>query len=117
MSGLGPAAAQADDDPPCTQGFELPKNVCATTSAAEAIKAAQYAIHAVPVQHSREFLQSIKVRTHPGQPGGAQRTISIFDSGRELTTAVAGCCLLFRAQPQAPPPISSGEATQPRAVA
>ena len=43
------------------QGYELPANVCATTSAAEAIKAAQYAIHAVPVQHSREFLHSIKV--------------------------------------------------------
>ena len=44
------------------QGFELPVNVCATTSAAEAIRGAQYAIHAVPVQHSRDFLHSIRVR-------------------------------------------------------
>jgi len=39
----------------------LPANVTATTSMAEAIEGAQYAIHAVPVQHSRAFLESVKV--------------------------------------------------------
>lgn len=40
--------------------FELPANVRATTDAAEAIAGASYAVHAVPVQHSRSFLASIK---------------------------------------------------------
>ena len=44
------------------QDFVLPPNVNATTAAAEAIAGAQFAIHAVPVQHTRAFLQSIKVR-------------------------------------------------------
>lgn len=39
---------------------ELPDTVTATTCAAEAISGAQFAIHAVPVQHSRAFLASIK---------------------------------------------------------
>ena len=40
--------------------FKLPENVRATTSAEEAIRGAQYAVHAVPVQSSRAFLQGIK---------------------------------------------------------
>ena len=40
----------------------MPANVTATTSASEAIAGARYAIHAVPVQHSREFLNNIKVK-------------------------------------------------------
>ena len=43
------------------QEFTLPDNVIATTSAAEAIQDAQFAVHAVPVQHTRRFLDSIKV--------------------------------------------------------
>lgn len=39
----------------------LPPNIVATTSAREAIEGSQYAIHAVPVQQTRSFLQSIKV--------------------------------------------------------
>lgn len=39
----------------------LPMNVTATTSAVGAITGAQYAIHAVPVQHTRAFLAGIKV--------------------------------------------------------
>lgn len=46
------------------QGYRLPLNVKATTAAQEAIEGAQYALHAVPVQHSREFLSSIAVRPH-----------------------------------------------------
>lgn len=42
------------------QDFVLPANVRATTDAAEAIAGASYAVHAVPVQHSRSFLASIK---------------------------------------------------------
>ncbi|KAL0026194.1 hypothetical protein WJX77_001162 [Trebouxia sp. C0004] len=38
----------------------LPTNVTATTSVAEAIAGARYAVHALPVQHSRAFLTSIK---------------------------------------------------------
>ena len=45
------------------QDYLLPNNVVATTSAAEACAGAQYAIHAVPVQHSRAFLHAIKVHT------------------------------------------------------
>lgn len=44
-----------------TQEFTLPSNVRATTSVAEALADAQFAVHAVPVQHSRRFLDSIKV--------------------------------------------------------
>lgn len=43
------------------QEYTLPNNVVATTSFVEAIQGAQYAIHAVPVQHSRKFLESIAV--------------------------------------------------------
>jgi glycerol-3-phosphate dehydrogenase (NAD+) len=42
------------------QGFTLPRNVRATTDAAEAIAGAQYAVHAVPVQHSRSFLSGVR---------------------------------------------------------
>lgn len=45
---------------PNTQDFQLPRNVRATTDATEAITGASYAVHAVPVQHSRAFLTSIK---------------------------------------------------------
>ncbi|WIA37003.1 hypothetical protein OEZ86_008240 [Tetradesmus obliquus] len=41
-------------------GFTLPRNVRATTDAAEAIAGAQYAVHAVPVQHSRAFLTGVR---------------------------------------------------------
>lgn len=41
----------------------MPPNITATTSMIEAIRDAQYAVHAVPVQHSRAFLHSIKVGT------------------------------------------------------
>ncbi len=43
------------------QDLMLPTNVTATTSMAEAIAGARYAVHALPVQHSRAFLTSIKV--------------------------------------------------------
>jgi len=48
--------------------FTLPSNVTATTSAAEAILGAQYAIHAVPVQHTRKFLEEIKDLLSPTVP-------------------------------------------------
>ncbi|KAL4423723.1 hypothetical protein ABPG75_001024 [Micractinium tetrahymenae] len=48
--------------------FVLPANVNATTSAAEAIAGAQFAIHAVPVQHTRAFLQGIKDLLPPTLP-------------------------------------------------
>ncbi len=51
------------------QEYELPSNVVATTSAAAACAGAQYAIHAVPVQHSRAFLQGIRVRAACARPG------------------------------------------------
>lgn len=47
--------------------WELPPGVTATTAAAEAIAGAQFAIHAVPVQHTRAFLESIKVRARGAQ--------------------------------------------------
>ncbi|GAB4817175.1 hypothetical protein N2152v2_004221 [Parachlorella kessleri] len=48
--------------------YELPPNINATTSAVEAIAGAQYAIHAVPVQGSRSFLQGIKDLLPPTLP-------------------------------------------------
>jgi len=48
--------------------WELPPNVTATTSASEAISGAQYAVHAVPVQHTRAFLESIKDLLPPNVP-------------------------------------------------
>jgi hypothetical protein len=44
---------------PTPQDFTLPRNVRATTDAAEAIAGASYAVHAVPVQHSRSFLAGV----------------------------------------------------------
>jgi glycerol-3-phosphate dehydrogenase len=41
-------------------GLPLPANVRATTDAREAIRGACYAVHAVPVQHSRAFLRSVR---------------------------------------------------------
>ena len=52
----------------CMQEYTLPINVVATTSFVEAIQGAQYAIHAVPVQHSRKFLESIAVSISPVLP-------------------------------------------------
>lgn len=48
--------------------YELPSRVSATTSAEAALRGAQYAIHAVPVQHSRAFLTSIKQYIDPSLP-------------------------------------------------
>jgi hypothetical protein len=50
------------------QDYEMPANITATTSMAEAIQDAQYAVHAVPVQHSRAFLASIKDVLPPHVP-------------------------------------------------
>ncbi|EFJ50587.1 hypothetical protein VOLCADRAFT_88544 [Volvox carteri f. nagariensis] len=50
------------------KGFQMPHNVRATTLAAEAIAGAQYAVHAVPVQSSRAFLQGIKDYLPPSVP-------------------------------------------------
>lgn len=60
--------------------YELPLNVTATTSAKDALKGAQYAIHAVPVQHSRAFLTEIKEFISPTLP-----VISV-SKGIEVTT-------------------------------
>lgn len=48
--------------------FTLPPNVSATTSPKDAIEGAQLAIHAVPVQHSRAFLQGISALVPPDLP-------------------------------------------------
>eukprot|EP00887_Chlorella_sp_A99_P002500 scaffold6.g2500.t1 len=53
---------------PNTKDFNLPPNITATTSAPEAVLGAQCAIHAVPVQHSRAFLEGIKDLIHPKLP-------------------------------------------------
>lgn len=46
----------------------LPPNLRATMDRREAIVGAQYAIHAVPVQASSQFLRSIKDILHPSTP-------------------------------------------------
>lgn len=51
-----------------SQGFVLPLNMTATTSMVEAIQGAEYAVHAVPVQHSRAFLASIRDTLPPHVP-------------------------------------------------
>jgi glycerol-3-phosphate dehydrogenase (NAD+) len=61
-------------------GYELPLKVTATTSAKEALNGAQYAIHAVPVQHSRAFLSEIKDLIDPTLP------IISVSKGIEVTT-------------------------------
>lgn len=48
--------------------YQLPDRVKATTSAESALSGAQYAIHAVPVQHSRTFLTGIKQYIDPSLP-------------------------------------------------
>jgi len=40
--------------------FELPANLAATVSTGEALEGAQLAVHAVPVQHSRRFLEGVR---------------------------------------------------------
>ena len=52
---------------PTPQDFKLPPNVRASTDPAEAA-AASYAVHAVPVQHSRAFLEGIKDVLPPSVP-------------------------------------------------
>ena len=62
---------------PCAvlQDLTLPNNITATTSMAEAIAGARFAIHALPVQHSRAFLTAIKVLLRFGcQPIFTART-------------------------------------------
>jgi len=60
--------------------YDLPLKVTATTSAEAALKGAQYAIHAVPVQHSRAFLTEIKEFIPPKLP------IISVSKGIEVTT-------------------------------
>ena len=60
--------------------WELPAGVTATTSAPQAIAGAQYAIHAVPVQHTRAFLKTIKDVLPPTVP------IISVSKGVEVTT-------------------------------
>ncbi|KAK9868620.1 hypothetical protein WJX84_008806 [Apatococcus fuscideae] len=50
------------------EGYELPHNLKATTSISEAIAGAQYAVHALPVQQTRTFLESIKDVLPPDVP-------------------------------------------------
>lgn len=64
----------------CSQGFKLPRNVRATTNAAEAISGAQYAIHAVPVQSSRAFLVGVRDLLPPTVP------IICVSKGLEVST-------------------------------
>lgn len=49
-------------------GRTLPLNVRATTDPRDAIIGAQYALHAVPVQHSRAFLEAVKDVLPPDTP-------------------------------------------------
>lgn len=48
--------------------FELPRNVRATTNPAECLPDATYIIHAVPVQYSRRFLESVAQYIPPSTP-------------------------------------------------
>lgn len=48
--------------------YELPKNIRATTDAKEALKDSDFIIHAVPTQHSRKFLSSVKDIIDPKTP-------------------------------------------------
>jgi hypothetical protein len=81
------------------QDYQLPPNVNATTSAAEAIAGAQFAIHAVPVQHTRAFLEGIKARM--GGLGSVQGCcVSCIAPSRMLPAIFTGCA--FRC-PLSPP--------------
>ncbi|CAI5473790.1 unnamed protein product [Closterium sp. Yama58-4] len=64
----------------CHPGIILPDNVRATTNPKEAITGAQYAIHAIPVQPSAAFLQSIAQYVPPTLP------ILCVSKGLELGT-------------------------------
>lgn len=48
--------------------YELPKNIRATTNAKEALENSDFIIHAVPTQHSRKFLSSVKDIIDPKTP-------------------------------------------------
>ena len=48
--------------------YELPKNIRATTDAKEALADADFIIHAVPTQHSRKFLESVRDQIDPKTP-------------------------------------------------
>jgi len=60
--------------------YTLPTNVRATLNAEEALSGVQYALHAVPCQHSRKFLKNIKHLVPPGLP------IICVSKGLELGT-------------------------------
>ncbi|CAI5983667.1 unnamed protein product [Closterium sp. NIES-64] len=64
----------------CHPGIILPDNVRATTDPREAISGAQYALHAIPVQPSAAFLQSIAQYVPPTLP------ILCVSKGLELGT-------------------------------
>jgi glycerol-3-phosphate dehydrogenase (NAD+) len=49
-------------------GMLLPPNMRATTDAADATAGAGYAVHAVPVQHSRAFLEGVRDLLSPTTP-------------------------------------------------
>ena len=79
----------------------LPTNVTATTSVAEAIAGARYAVHALPVQHSRAFLTSIKVRA------------CLFPNCRSTQLGTKGCTLLKLHLHNPPPPLPRPQANTP----
>lgn len=62
------------------QEYELPSNLRATLDAEEAIKDAQFALLAVPCQHSRKFLNGVKPLISPSLP------IICVSKGLELGT-------------------------------
>jgi len=86
---------------PCVSVFQdlmLPTNVTATTSVAEAIAGARYAVHALPVQHSRAFLTSIKVRA------------CLVPNCRSTQLGTKGC-LLVNVHLHIPPPCHASKQT------
>eukprot|EP00873_Tetraselmis_striata_P019997 jgi/Tetstr1/440261/TSEL_028612.t1 len=67
-------------NPKYLKEYELPSNLRATLDAEEAIKDAQFALLAVPCQHSRKFLNGVKPLISPSLP------IICVSKGLELGT-------------------------------
>ncbi|CAG9467798.1 unnamed protein product [Pedinophyceae sp. YPF-701] len=63
-------------------GFELPRNVRATTHAEDAIGGAQFVVHAVPVQHTRVFLEKLRDVIPPDVP------LIVLSKGLEVATGL-----------------------------
>eukprot|EP00636_Phaeomonas_parva_P008879 CAMPEP_0118855742 /NCGR_PEP_ID=MMETSP1163-20130328/3463_1 /TAXON_ID=124430 /ORGANISM="Phaeomonas parva, Strain CCMP2877" /LENGTH=415 /DNA_ID=CAMNT_0006788693 /DNA_START=271 /DNA_END=1518 /DNA_ORIENTATION=+ len=104
------------EHPRYLSGIPMPSAVSATTDAAAALEEATYIIHAVPVQHSRDFLQEIAHLVPSGAPV-LSTSKGIETSSLKLMTDILGETLGSRSTAYLSGPSFAAEIAQGLATA